>query len=27
VFLMDPKAGKQQLIPMDSPKSDGTQPV
>lgn len=27
VFLMDPKAGKQQLIPMDSPKSDGTPPV
>ncbi|MFA7901897.1 mechanosensitive channel MscK [Pseudomonas aeruginosa] len=27
VFLMDPKAGKQQLIPIDSPKSDGTPPV
>ncbi|MBF8726214.1 mechanosensitive channel MscK [Pseudomonas putida] len=27
VFLMDPKAGKQQLIPMDSPKFDGTPPV
>ncbi|MFK3817525.1 mechanosensitive channel MscK [Pseudomonas sp. NPDC089407] len=27
VFLMDPKGGKQQLIPMEQPKSDGTQPV
>lgn len=27
VFLMDAKGGKQQLIPTDSPKSDGTQPV
>ncbi|MFJ4382940.1 mechanosensitive channel MscK [Pseudomonas sp. NPDC089408] len=24
VFLMDPKGGKQQLIPMEQPKSDGT---
>ncbi|MEB6590217.1 mechanosensitive channel MscK [Pseudomonas asiatica] len=27
VFLMDPKGGKQQLIPMEQPKLDGTQPV
>ncbi|MBK5000906.1 mechanosensitive channel MscK [Pseudomonas sp. S31] len=27
VFLMDAKGGKQQLIPMEQPKSDGTQPV
>jgi len=27
VFLMDPKGGKQQLIPMEQPKPDGTQPV
>ncbi len=27
VFLMDAKGGKQQLIPVEQPKSDGTQPV
>ncbi|MBF8670000.1 mechanosensitive channel MscK [Pseudomonas putida] len=27
VFLMDPKGGKQQLIPLEQPKPDGTQPV
>ncbi|MNG89667.1 Mechanosensitive channel MscK precursor [compost metagenome] len=27
VFLMDPKGGKQQLIPVEQPKPDGTQPV